>query len=62
MGTRGTVGMLRTFWESEIIADHLYQSIAKRYQDADQKKGPAEAKLVGTELAKIDGGDSVAQQ
>jgi VIT1/CCC1 family predicted Fe2+/Mn2+ transporter len=37
MGTRGTVGMLRTFWESEIIADHLYHFIAKRYQDADQK-------------------------
>jgi VIT1/CCC1 family predicted Fe2+/Mn2+ transporter len=37
MGTRGTVGKLRTFWESEIIADHLYRFIAKRYQDADQK-------------------------
>jgi VIT1/CCC1 family predicted Fe2+/Mn2+ transporter len=37
MGTRGTMGMLRTFWKSEIIADHLYQFIANRYNDADQK-------------------------
>jgi VIT1/CCC1 family predicted Fe2+/Mn2+ transporter len=37
MGKRDTVEILRTFWKSEIIADHLYQFIAKRYGDADQK-------------------------
>jgi VIT1/CCC1 family predicted Fe2+/Mn2+ transporter len=37
MGTRETMGMLRTFWKSEIIADHLYRFIAKRYHDTDQK-------------------------
>ena len=37
MGTRDRVGLLRTFWKSEIIADHLYQFIAKRYKNADQK-------------------------
>jgi VIT1/CCC1 family predicted Fe2+/Mn2+ transporter len=37
MGKRETVDMLRTFWKSEIIADHLYRFIAKKYQNADQK-------------------------
>lgn len=37
MGKNETIGMLRTFWKSEIIADHLYQFISKRYQDTDKK-------------------------
>jgi hypothetical protein len=37
MGTRETIGILQTFWKSEIIADQLYQFISKRYQDTDKK-------------------------
>jgi VIT1/CCC1 family predicted Fe2+/Mn2+ transporter len=37
MQAKATLGMLRKFWKSEIIADQVYQFMSKKYPDADKK-------------------------
>ncbi len=37
MEPTATLGILRTFWKSEVVADHLYRFISRRYRDSYQK-------------------------
>jgi VIT1/CCC1 family predicted Fe2+/Mn2+ transporter len=38
MKTKKNLNLLRTFWKSEIIADNLYNFLAKRYRNSDKRE------------------------